>query len=119
MPVSRGDVILADLPFSDASGSKVRPALVVQCDTNNQRLDDVIVALITRNTQRAALEVTQLLIDVATPEGKQTGLLHTSAVKCEHLITIHQKLIRRTIGNFSATLMRQIDACLKASLDLP
>jgi mRNA interferase MazF len=119
MPVSRGAVILADLPFSDASGSKVRPALVVQCDTNNQRLDDVIVALITRNTRRAALEVTQLLIDVATPEGQQTGLLHTSAVKCEHLITIHQKLIQRTAGSLSATLMRQIDACLKASLDLP
>jgi mRNA interferase MazF len=118
MAVNRGDVILAALPFSDASGSKVRPGLVVQCD-DNRRLDDAIVALITRNTQRATLEPTQLLIDITTPEGRQSGLLHTSAVKCEHLITIHQKLIQRTIGTLPAPLMQRIDACLKAALDLP
>ena len=119
MSYKRGDIVLADLPFSDASGSKVRPSLVVQCDVNNQRLDDVIVVLITRTTQRASIEATQLLIDITTPEGKQSGLLHNSAVKCEHLITIHGKLIRRIIGNLPVALMRRIDSCLKVSLDLP
>ena len=97
MIYKRGDIVLADLPFSDASGSKVRPSL--QCDANNQRLDDVIVALITRSTQRVAIEATQLLIEITTPEGRQSGLVHNSAVKCEHLITIHGKLIRRVIGS--------------------
>ena len=58
MKYSRGDVILADLPFSDRTGSKVRPALVVQNDRNNARLEDVIVAMITRTTARAAGEST-------------------------------------------------------------
>jgi mRNA-degrading endonuclease toxin of MazEF toxin-antitoxin module len=35
MSFARGDVILADLPFSDRTGAKVRPALVVQSDRNN------------------------------------------------------------------------------------
>jgi len=78
MSLKRGDIVLASLPFSDASGSKLRPGLVVQCDVNNRRLDDVIVALITRTIHRASLEPTQLLIDVTTPEGLQSGLLHTS-----------------------------------------
>jgi mRNA interferase MazF len=117
--MKRGDVILADLPFSDASGSKVRPALVVQCDRNNQRLDDVILALITRTTHRAGLEPTQLLVDITTPEGRQSGLLHTSAVKCEHLITLHQRLVRRVIGSLPASLMSRIDTCLKEALELP
>lgn len=56
MNYQRGDIILADLPFSDGSGSKIRPALVVQSDRNNARLDDVILALITRTTRRATLE---------------------------------------------------------------
>jgi hypothetical protein len=30
MNVSRGDVVLVDYPFSDQTGSKVRPALIVQ-----------------------------------------------------------------------------------------
>ena len=119
MPLTRGDIVLANLPFSDASGAKIRPGLVVQCDANNRRLDDVIVALITRTTQRAAFEATQLLIDITTSEGLQSGLLHTSAVKCEHLITIHQRLIQRVIGRLSPALMNQINSCLKASLELP
>jgi len=57
-------------------------------------------------------------VDITTPEGKATHLLHTSAVKCEHLITIDQVLIRRTIGILSSAMMREIDACLKASLEL-
>ncbi|HEV3260081.1 MAG TPA: type II toxin-antitoxin system PemK/MazF family toxin [Gemmataceae bacterium] len=119
MSYQRGDIVLASLPFSDASGTKVRPALVVQCDRNNQRLDDVILALITRVTHRASIEPTQLLIDITTPEGKQSGLLHTSAVKCEHLITLHRRLIQRVIGSLPATAMQQINTCLKVSLDLP
>ena len=40
MNLRRGDIVLADLLYSDRSGSKKRRALVVQCDHNNQRLDD-------------------------------------------------------------------------------
>ncbi len=29
MSISRGDIVLVDYPFSDRTGSKVRPALVV------------------------------------------------------------------------------------------
>ena len=42
--MKRGDVIIVDFPFSDAAGSKVRPALIVQADELNQRLDDTILA---------------------------------------------------------------------------
>jgi len=118
MNYSRGDVILADLPFSDRTGAKVRPALVVQNDRNNARLDDVIVAMITRTTTRAESEPTQLLVDVTTPLGSATGLLHTSAVKCEHLITLHKSFLQRVIGRLPEPLMQQIDECLKLSLGL-
>lgn len=118
MPLSRGDIVLAELPYSDQSGSKLRPALVVQNDHNNRRLQDVILALITSTTHRAGLEPTQLLIDITIPEGQQAGLLHTSAVKCEHLITLHQRLIRRVIGRLPASVMPRIDGCLKVSLGI-
>jgi mRNA-degrading endonuclease toxin of MazEF toxin-antitoxin module len=45
MKVRGGEVVLVDLPYSDHTGSKVRPALVVQADAWNQRLDDTILAL--------------------------------------------------------------------------
>ncbi len=118
MTYQRGDIVLANLPFSDLSASKLRPALIVQCDRNNQRLDDVILAMITRTIHRAGTEPTQLLVDLATSAGAASGLLHTSVVKCEHLITLHQSLLTRVIGKMPGALMQQVDACLKESLQL-
>jgi mRNA interferase MazF len=118
MSVTRGDVVLTLFPFTDATGAKKRPALVVSCDRNNRRLNHAILALITSNTDRATGEPTQLLIDIGTTDGQQAGLLHASAVKCEHLVTIHERLIDRTIGRLSPALMQQIDQCLKWSLEI-
>jgi len=67
MKVRRGDVVLLDHPFSDASGSKVRPALVVQDDGRNSRLTETIVALVTKNVKHVGTDRTQLLIDLNTP----------------------------------------------------
>ncbi len=118
MNVRRGDIVLADLPYSDRTGSKKRPALVVQCDRNNQRLDDVILAMITTVTERAAAEPTQLFIGTKTPEGQRSGLLHDSAVKCEHLITLHRRFVGRVIGQLPPEIMEKIDQCLRESLGL-
>jgi mRNA interferase MazF len=118
MSVSRGDVVLAVFPFTDARGAKRRPGLVVQCNRNNGRLDDVILALITSNLQRSESEPTQLLVDTASPDGMHSGLLRPSVVKCEHLLTVHQSLIDRVIGHLSPTAMKQIDQCLKSALEL-
>ena len=118
MNIRRGDVVLADLPYSDRAGSKKRPALVVQCDRNNRRLDDAILAMITTVTERTASEPTQLFIQTKTPGGQQSGLLHDSAVKCEHLITLHRRFLGRMIGRLPPEVMEGIDRCLKKSLGL-
>jgi mRNA-degrading endonuclease toxin of MazEF toxin-antitoxin module len=118
MSVKRGDVILVYVPNVGGPGGKVRPALVVQSDHNNTRLNETIIATITSNTSRVR-EATQLLIEVATPDGAISGLLHDSAVRCERLHSIPQVDVRRVIGKLSDVLMRQIDDCLKAALGLP
>ena len=115
MPVSRGDVILTYVPNVGSPGGKVRPALVVQSDHNNARLKETIIAAITSNLSRVH-EATQLLIEVATPEGAASGLLHDSVVRCERLHSIPQGDVRRVIGKLSDALMQQIDVCLKAAL---
>jgi len=45
----RGDVVVVAFPFISGGGGKNRPALVVQCDRDNQRLSNTIVAMITGN----------------------------------------------------------------------
>lgn len=117
MTVSRGDVVIVDYPFSDRTGSKVRPALVVQTDVLNRRITDTILASISRSTHRAS--ATQLFIDVSTAEGAQTGLRQDSMIQCENLLTYDQRLVITKIGELSAPLMQVVNDCLKAALDLP
>jgi mRNA interferase MazF len=117
MKVLRGDVVLVDYPFSDRSGSKIRPVLVVQADVLNRRIDDTILAIITGSMHRAS--TTQLFVDIATADGALTGLKLSSMVQCENLVTLDCKFIIRKIGKFSPALMQQINACLKSALELP
>ena len=119
MKVRRGEIVIVDFPYSDQTGRKVRPALVVQSDVWNQRLEDTILALITSSRHRRVGAATQYFTDISTPEGQQTGLRLNSVVQCENLITYDRSLILRVIGSFSTSAMQQIDDCLKAALGIP
>lgn len=117
MKLSRGDVVLVDMPFASGKGWKVRPALVVQNDRDNRRLTNVIVAMITTQTQRAH-EPTQLFIDVATPDGRASGLVRDSVVNCVNLYTVESGRVLRVLGSLAASLMQRVNECLKVALDL-
>jgi mRNA interferase MazF len=118
MKVKRGDVVVLDHPFSTGAGSKVRPVLVVQGDRDNARLNNTIVAMITRAIHRVGQVDTQLLIDITTPEGKATGLKTTSAVNCSNLFTVNEQLLRKKIGTLPPAVMQQVNDCLKAALGI-
>jgi mRNA interferase MazF len=119
--MKRGDVVIVDWPLFrpvGASVAKPRPALVVQNDKDNARLANTILAMITSVTHRS-LEPTQLLIDIATPDGKNTGLRQDSVVNGINLLTVEQKRILYVIGKLSASLISKVNDCLKLALELP
>jgi len=117
MKVSRGEVVLVDFPFSSGAAQKLRPAVVVQNDSNNRRLATTIFAPITSNT-RYQNEPTQISVDPTTPDGSSTGLLKPSAIKCENLATVEMRLVRRKIGIVPPGLLAQLETALKVSLAL-
>jgi mRNA interferase MazF len=112
--MNRGDVVLVDYPFSDGTGSKVRPSLVVQADPLNRLRADTILAIITSTHGGRA---TELLIDIAQEPG--SGLRFNSSVQCDTLVTVDQSLVLRVLGSISASALKRIDGCLKAALGLP
>ena len=117
MKVQRGEIVIIDFPYSDHTGSKIRPALVVKSDIWNQRIDGTILAIISSSRRRVGAS-TQHFIDVSTVEGQQTGLRFNSIVQCENLITQDQQLILRVIGRLSDSAMQQITVCLKSALGI-
>src|SRR5262249_56389686 len=104
MNVRRGDVVLVDYPYAAGGGTKRRPVLVIQNDRDNQRLLNTIVAQITSTTRRSQ-EPTQLLIEVTTPDGQQSGLRLDSVVNCVNLATVAKDRIVRRLGCLSPALM--------------
>lgn len=118
MKAQRGDIVIIDFPYSNHTGSKIRPALVVQSDVWNQQIDDTILAIITSSSRRKVGASTQYFIDVSTVEEQQTGLHFNSIVQCENLVTQDQEMILRVIGRLSDSAMQQIDVCLKSALGI-
>ena len=117
MKVQRRDIVLVDFPFSDGSGSKVRPALVIQNDRDNARLTNTIVAQATGTTHRA-LEATQVLVDLNTPEGKLSGLKFDSVVNCVNVVTLELSLVYRKLGALPVSLMSRVNDALKMALEI-
>lgn len=115
MSVHRGEVVRVDWPYSDRTGSKVRPALVVQADALNGLIADTVLVLISQ-TQRA-VGMTEVKIDPTVESG--CGLRYSSVACCNNLLTIDQGLIVQAIGRVSPALMQQVDDQLKTALGLP
>ena len=106
---------MVDWTFSDRTGSKFRPAVVVQADFLNARIDDTILLPVTKTSRN--IGVSEVLIDPAVE--KTSGLRFVSVVSCNNLLTVDRSLLGRTIGTLSSATMQQIESCLKLVLELP
>jgi mRNA interferase MazF len=116
MSFHRGDVVIVDFYPTDPR-AKVRPALVVQNDRDNARMQRTIVVQITSNVSRSH-EDTQYLIDSTHPDWAISGLRLPSAVNAANLVTVARQQVTHVIGGLSVATMQQIGARLRAALGL-
>lgn len=112
MPYRKGDVILVPVDFTDRSGVKLRPAVVVSGDDYNQQTPDIVIASITGNL--AALPHPG---DHRLADWNAAGLLRPSLAQSK-LATIERTLIKRTLGRLTATDLAALEQGLREALDL-
>jgi len=103
------DIVLVPFPYSDLTGIKQRPALII----SNNRLNnsqDKICCLITSNPSNHGLKINNNSF-------KQGKLPFKSWVKPSRIFTIHEKIIKRklcTINNeFHNQVFESINQILK------
>jgi mRNA interferase MazF len=84
-----GDIVLARFPFTDLSGDKRRPALVVSRD--NDRRPDLVVRVIT-SVPRSGPDM------AAIEAGGGTGLKVASVVRFDKLATLDRVVIAGRLG---------------------
>src|SRR5438874_8034222 len=110
----RGDVVEIDWHFSDLTGSKVRPAVVVQADFLDGLIDDTILVKIT--SRRFGIPGTEVAIDPAVETA--SGLSKVCYASCKDILTRDQTLILGTVGVLSDAAMLQTEVGLRAVLEI-
>jgi len=107
----RGDIVLVRFIFSDETGERQRPAVVVSSEAYHQSRNEAIIAAITSRTNRI------LVGDHLINDWKGAGLLFPS-VATGIIRTIKQGMIARKIGAMPLPDMKRIEGNLRSTLGL-
>ena len=94
--IQQRDIWLVPFPFSDQSGNKVRPVVVISHDAFNQFSEDVLVIGLT-----SQLSTGRYVIPVSAKDVSGGELRHDCYVKVENVLKISQKLVQKKIGQLS------------------
>jgi mRNA-degrading endonuclease toxin of MazEF toxin-antitoxin module len=113
--MNRGHVVEVNWPYSDLSGTKIRPAVVVQADFLNGLIDDTILVKITGS--RFGIPGTEVELDPAAEP--ISGLSKVCYASCNNILTRDQVHVGPVIGSLSDAAVREIEVCLKKVLELP
>ena len=106
--MAKGDIVLITLPFTDLSGSKLRPAVVL-VDTPL----DLTVCFVT--TQIAWQEITDVLLAPTLAN----GLRKPSLIRTSKIATIDRTLAKGLLGRLSGQEVVELNIKLKQLLQLP
>jgi mRNA interferase MazF len=99
----KGDVVVVPFPFTDRSGDKRRPALVIATLPG----DDLTLCEITSHPVRSSEDCPLNAADF-----QQGGLPHPSTIRPSHLFTIANHRIIRTAGHLSAAKVGEVTMAL-------
>lgn len=112
--LQRGDIVLCPFPFTDLTGRKSRPAVIVSA---NPQTDDLVVAFIS-TVIPPTLALTDYRLDDQHPDFHRTGLKTISLFRLRKLMTLERHLIQRRLGRVSPTIEAELDTRLKLALAL-
>jgi mRNA interferase MazF len=103
---SRNDVVLVAYPFSDRTGVKVRPAVIV---SGPHRSRDLFVVPLTSRADRMAEG------EFSLADWRSAGLNMASVVK-RGLFTVHEAFILKRVGALGAIDTNRVNESLRSWL---
>ena len=96
--MNKGDIVLIKFPFTDFSGSKLRPALVLISSK-----DDISVAFVTTNLKEVGSS------DLLLKATQRNGLKKDSLLKLNKIATLDLDLVMGKIGHLTETELTEVD----------
>lgn len=104
-----GQIILTPFPFTDLSGNKVRPALVLGFQNKS---DDITVCFISSNLEKR-IQKFDILLDSKEEGFQTTGLKVKSIIKTSKIATLDRIVVLGVIGQLDSKNMQKVKNVLK------
>ncbi len=104
----QGTIVLTPFPFTDLSGDKVRPAVIV---SDKIKGEDVIVVFVTSKTMKGPYTV-------SVSPNPVNGLKTPSKIVCSKIATLNKKVILGELGVLDEKEMKEILKTVKIILGL-
>ncbi len=99
----QADIVLTPFPFTDLSGEKVRPALVLAISR-----EDVTVCFISSIPSKKELDN-----EIIVKENKQNGLKAKSIIKVVKIATLEKKIILGKLGTLDKVTLGKVKIIIK------
>jgi len=97
-----GEVILAEVQYTDTFEIKTRPALVLF-----EELDNIVVAGITSNKKMKGIPLT-----------KKEGAVKESVIKLNYIFTVSRRMIEKTLFHLSKEKKRKVFGGMVKKLEI-
>lgn len=114
MAYSQRDVVLVPFPFTDLSGSKNRPALIVSNSTVNRSSDVIVVMITTQNVDGV------FKVELDNSHVDTDFKVHSSMnIHCKKIAVIQKNIITKCINKLTSDeKMEEILDKIKKNFDL-
>lgn len=109
------DIVLVPFPFSDLSGQKVRPVLILSNDAYNRQSADVVACGLTTNLSPVPYSITIEVTDVEQPG----TLRHKSKIKADTIASLEQTILIKQIARLKLPVFRQAIAMIEDLIKSP
>jgi len=108
----KGDVVLVPIGFTNQSGVKRQPEVIISSDQYNTQSPDVMIASITGNLLAIRHPGDHLI-----HHWQEAGLLRPSLVQAK-IATVETSIVERRLGKLSGDDVTELDRGLREALGL-
>ncbi len=105
----RGAVILVPFPFTDLSGNKVRPAVII---SKGKIGSNIVVVFITSQTKSKEKHLVKIV------PTSSNGLKVISEIVCAKIATLDSKIVLGELGFLTENEMKKVENELRLVLEL-
>lgn len=100
---SQKDIVLVYYPFSNISGYKLRPAVIISNNNYNKNNEDLLLIGITSSDKSR-----NYIIDILNSDLVEGNLLLDSKIKVDHLLLAEKTIIKKKIAKISDALFAKV-----------